>query len=445
MRYLSNAQIPSSPTLRNNSGSGSLRPVARSSEVDFDDIPSPRQRISISSSARAQPSGLSNTFTASQPDTDSDNEPLDHGSNFDVSGTTDLNGDLGPQDSPPRTPSPALQRSSPRRRSFIQIDQGFNSQEEEEEHRTEEQETEQLDEPPRIVKGKRKIRLKDVEDEELEVEEEIAQGLHDLEIEQSEEEEQTPPPPAKKKQRLIEEQEKPKNNETRKKMKENRGSIQFLGHVFNIHLTIAEPPRNGVRRSKRERYKPLEWWRGEKVVYGRTQSSGPILVPTIKEIIRIPAQKPLPLSHKRRGYSRARSKTADEKLTTAVHNPEEGWDDATDPFGEVYDLDKQALVVRRMCPALYFPVCAKVRFSGLAWTTNRLSLVKAANSDWLFEKVFGDSDFVAAGQLLIPPECRKPTKATKDNTYVKSIVSIAGTFLLIFEQDFLCNRGSREL
>lgn len=345
MRYLSNAQIPSSPTLRNNSGSGSLRPVARSSDVDFDDIPSPRQRISISSSARARPSGLSNTFTASQSDTDSDNEPLDHGSNFDVSGATDLNGDLGPQDPPPRTPSPALRRSSPRRRSFAQIDQGFNSQEEEEEHRTEGQETEQSDEPPKVVKEKRKIRLKDVEDEDLEVEEEIAQGLHDLEIEQSEEEEQTPPPPPRKKQRIIEEQEKPKKNETRKQRKENRGSIP-------VHLTIAEPPRNGVRRSKRERYKPLEWWRGEKVVYGRTQSSGPILVPTIKEIIRIPIQKPLPLSHKRRGYSRARSKTADEKLTTVVHNPEEGWDDATDPFGEVYDLDKQALVVRRMCPAL---------------------------------------------------------------------------------------------
>lgn len=96
-----------------------------------------------------------------------------------------------------------------------------------------------------------------------------------------------------------------------------------------------------------------------------------------------------------------------------------------------------------VCPTLSCPVRAKVRFSGLAWTTNRLSLVKAANSDWLFEKVFGDSDFVAAGQLLIPPECRKPTKATKDNTYVKSSTSILGTFLLIVEQDFLRNRGSR--
>ena len=344
MRYLSNAQIPSSPTLRNNSGSS--RPVARSSEVNFDDIPSPRSRTSVSGSAKARSSGLSKSFTAPQSglDSDSDNEPLHHGdydNNFDISGTTDLNGDFGPQDSPPQ--SPALQRSTPRRRSFTQIDQDLNDQEEEEEDQMKEQGTEQLEELPKILKGNQLFRLKDTEDEDLEVAEEITQGLHDLE---NEEEEQAPSPPPKKKQRVFEE--KPKKLEISKKKKENRGSTPIPLPCLSIHLTIIEPLQDGVRRSKRERYKPLEWWRGEKVVYGRTQSSGPILVPTIKEILRIPVKKPLSLGHKRRGYSRARSKTTDEKLTMAVYNPEEGWDDTTDPFGEVYDLDKQALVVRRV-------------------------------------------------------------------------------------------------
>lgn len=112
-------------------------------------------------------------------------------------------------------------------------------------------------------------------------------------------------------------------------------------------LKRASDIREGVRRSQRERFKPLEWWRGEKVVYGRTNNHGPILVPTIKEIRRIPSNPPQPLNHKKRGYHRGRSKTADEKAATAIYNPEEGWDDATDPFGEVYDMDKQALVVRR--------------------------------------------------------------------------------------------------
>ena len=42
----------------------------------------------------------------------------------------------------------------------------------------------------------------------------------------------------------------------------------------------------------------------------------------------------------------------------------------------------------------------------------------AANADWSFDKIFGDGDFLAAGQLVIPPNGRKPSKASKDNTYV---------------------------
>lgn len=45
----------------------------------------------------------------------------------------------------------------------------------------------------------------------------------------------------------------------------------------------------------------------------------------------------------------------------------------------------------------------------------------AANNDWSFQKVFGDGDFIAAGQLIIPPHGRKPSKGTKDNTYVSAI------------------------
>lgn len=91
------------------------------------------------------------------------------------------------------------------------------------------------------------------------------------------------------------------------------------------------------------------------MVYGRTGSSGPILVPTIKEIRRIPSEKPMPLGQKKRGYARARSKTADDKAASAVYNPEEGWDDETDPVGEVYDLDKQAIVVRRKRTVFHAP------------------------------------------------------------------------------------------
>jgi centromere protein C len=42
--------------------------------------------------------------------------------------------------------------------------------------------------------------------------------------------------------------------------------------------------------------------------------------------------------------------------------------------------------------------------------------------DWSYQKILWDADFIAAGQLVIPPKCRKPSKATKDNTYVRFFV-----------------------
>ena len=43
---------------------------------------------------------------------------------------------------------------------------------------------------------------------------------------------------------------------------------------------------------------------------------------------------------------------------------------------------------------------------------------QVGNNNWSFDKIFGDDEFIAAGQLIIPPKGRKPSKAAKDNTYV---------------------------
>jgi len=41
----------------------------------------------------------------------------------------------------------------------------------------------------------------------------------------------------------------------------------------------------------------------------------------------------------------------------------------------------------------------------------------STRDNWSFDKVFNDDDFIAAGQLVIPPKGRKPSKQAKDNTY----------------------------
>jgi len=65
---------------------------------------------------------------------------------------------------------------------------------------------------------------------------------------------------------------------------------------------------------------------------------------------------------------------------------------------------------------------------GIAFTANMVQPKAAANNDWFFQKVFGDGEFIAAGQLIIPPKGRKPSKGTKDNTYVRPFFSFCSRY-----------------
>lgn len=99
--------------------------------------------------------------------------------------------------------------------------------------------------------------------------------------------------------------------------------------------------------------KPLKWWLGERVVYGRRET-GITMVPVIKDVIRLPQEEPEPLGQKkRRGQSkpRSRSKSAapggNDEAELQKFNPEEDWDDSTDPQGIVLDFLSGKEVQRR--------------------------------------------------------------------------------------------------
>jgi hypothetical protein len=128
-----------------------------------------------------------------------------------------------------------------------------------------------------------------------------------------------------------------------------RFSLLFCVTVLTRSTALPEP--EGLRRGKRLRYEPLEWWRQEKVVYGRRES-GITLVPHIKEIRRIPKEVVAPLrkSFKRkRGSTAPRSKSVTEDIVEGhmVYNPEEGWDDDTEQQGIVVDFITKEEVKRR--------------------------------------------------------------------------------------------------
>ncbi|KAG6848207.1 hypothetical protein H0H93_002319 [Arthromyces matolae] len=376
-QYFANSRQPITPTPKRNASSS--RSVARTSDVDFDRIPSPH---STRKSTGPGPSRLSTSFRADDvedDDDDDDNEP-DHGY-----GGDDYD----------EAPGGSDEQNISHAQSFKDMDMDVDDEEQREQ--SDEEEPEEEPQPtPKRDKGKGRATLSDVpEERESDVEDEIAMGLEDVAEERYSDDEQPEPDPSprhKKKIKVLEDPPKPKQQRTTSRAKkENR------------------PQRDGVRKSAREHYAPLEWWRGEKRVYGRqAHSNGLVLVPPIKEIIRIPKEIPEPLGGKRK-RSRAKSKTVDDEIhykVIPVTNPEHGWDDETNNYCLLLDYDTKTEVDRR-----------------IGYRAKDILMADpVGHNRWSFMKAFGDADFIAAGVLEIPPGGKKPTKQTKDNTYVFYVI-----------------------
>ncbi|KAG5652126.1 hypothetical protein H0H81_006202 [Sphagnurus paluster] len=389
MQYFANSRQVVTPT---SSRHGSSRPVTRTSDIDFDQIPSPRSsRKSTGHSLGPGPSRLSHSFHAQDMDQDSDggdNHPNQEGSeDYDV-----------------RPPGGSGVHNSPAGPSFAAMDQDDDDDSDDVPEAGyddvpvgEEPEEEEPPPPAKPEKGKGKGRavLPNVPEEpESEVENEIAQSLADVNGQDfsdddhgAEEPHPEPSPRRKKKAKFAEEPPKPRR--ASKSKKENR--------VY----------REGVRKSAREHYKPLEYWRGEKLVYGRGERAGTglVLVPPIREIVRIPKEEPEPLGKRKRSRARSKSKALEEVKVVPITNPEEGWDDDTEPHCVVLDYETNEEVERR-----------------IAFTWKMLNPKQSATDEWKFQKVFGDADFIAGGVIILPPNTRKQTKQTKDNTYIFYVI-----------------------
>ncbi|KAF4615347.1 hypothetical protein D9613_002538 [Agrocybe pediades] len=454
-RQLMNIRPPSTPSTAGRHRS-SIRPVARTSDVDFDQIPSPRPLSSQQRSARngaAGPSSLRKSFApqGSPSASESDNEPAGDYSMANYDDTMDQSGfdDYGAQEDTERTP----------RQSNYSVQSNFSRIEEEEDEEEEEEEEEQEPEeeqPPREEstpispppsrsekpssrhekplsraekpisrndRNKKSSRQETPPYQEEQVEDEIAKGLEDVDMADSaEESEQEPQPPAKKVKGKPPSpaKKKPGPKTATRNKKENR------------------EPREGVRRSRRPHIAPLEYWRGEKLVYGRSNNmSGPVLVPPIKEVLRIPKEIPAPLGSKGAKRKRASTRPRSRSRTVAepdsdyvippalpVVNPEEGWDDGT----------------TSQCTVLHYTTKEEVE-RRIAWTAKMVSPRMSADHNWSFDKIFGDDDFIAAGQLVIPPGCRKPSKAAKDNTYVFYVIEGAINLKIHETSMVLCTGG----
>ncbi|KAI0822805.1 Mif2/CENP-C like-domain-containing protein [Trametes gibbosa] len=396
----------------------SSRPVQHTSDVDFDELPSPRAspsytaRKSLPHSSSVYPSvrsRLSHSTVAQEDEGDDYSDGID---------PPDFGGYDDTMDDGEDYPQEGLQTfrhgRTPRRTSFAQMDQDA----EEEAHV--EQEMDFGRSPSAKARGKQRadhVSPPPVPDDDMEPE--ISRGLQNIELEPINEGDIEPPI------RTIRQE---MGREVAIKNKERakpREKTRTRKNVILRELTPDDPNTDGVRRSKRMRYSPLDWWRLEKVVYGRRES-GTSLVPSIKEIHRIPQIKPEPLgAKKRKGGQRKKSRTAEpEAQQIIVYDPEDGWDDETDPYCNVLDYGEDGKESTRR----------------IAFTAKMLTPKAAAQGAFYFQKIFGDGDFLAAGQLIIPPHSTKPTKGTKDNTFVFYVIQGAIKFA-VHQSNFILATG----
>ncbi|KAJ7143199.1 Mif2/CENP-C like-domain-containing protein [Mycena crocata] len=366
-----NARQPNTPRIS--------RPISRTSEVDFDQVPSPAQRPQ--KSLLAGPSRL--TQSAQELlDQDEDEYERDDDDDDDFGGGFN---DYAPQE------------DSPQQVSFTEMDTRQDDDDEENES------------PVASPKNKGKGRA--VQDDADDMEDDIMRGMDDVDMEPASDEEPAQPSPPRK----SKEKPKPRSPIRSKLQKENRDVPE------------------GVRRSHRVTYPPLEWWRLEKVVFGRDPASGPILVPHIKEIIRIPKEPVVPLGKKGRARRRTTPAPAGKVVEKVIEkivevpvedtNPEEGWDDETETQAVVKDYVTKKDVTRRV-----------------AFTAKMFAPSPAANNEWLYQKIFGDGDFIASGQMVIPPKGRKPSKPTKDNTFIFLVLEGAVN-LKVYETSLIVASG----
>ncbi|KZT55090.1 hypothetical protein CALCODRAFT_361381 [Calocera cornea HHB12733] len=258
---------------------------------------------------------------------------------------------------------------------------------------------------------------------------------------EEEREEGTPSPPPKKQGR-------PRKGEGVKELAmrrraeragKSRSYERGVSEVIDVHAEGEGHyyDEQGRRRNARVRYGPLEYWRNEKVVYGRRQS-GVAVVPVIKQIIKVAPDpvRPVGGTHKRPHKRKSVDDNGDDddaplvkrKRSESVYHdaeepPEKGWDKQTDPLGVVIEYVTKNEVERR-----------------IAFTESMIEPREAANARFKFQKIFGDGEFLAAGMLSIPIGETKPAKSSKDNSYVFYVIQGA-VKVQIYRTSFLISVG----
>lgn len=170
---------------------------------------------------------------------------------------------------------------------------------------------------------------------------------------------------------------------------------------------------SGVRRGQRQRLPRLAHWRGEKVVYGRSETpEGNLTVLGMVDVVRVPPDniEPLTKGRGRRPQSRrikSESVPPGQSGLSGAGVQEEEWDSKTSSHGIVYSYTKETECRRKVASTRRMQKAERPESSA------------ETNAPFQFQRLFKEADFSASGLLFIPVGATKPTKQSKDNSYVR--------------------------
>ncbi|KAG8959836.1 hypothetical protein FRC05_007309 [Tulasnella sp. 425] len=190
---------------------------------------------------------------------------------------------------------------------------------------------------------------------------------YDDEPQQEEEEEPEPEEsPRSKRARLAQEKTekgKEKAKQKREPLRQKDPNAQPEKTRRNFEPQSDDDDDTGLRRGKRQRYAPLQWWRGEHAVVRRPRPDEPPVL--ISEIVRIPEAQPEPLSkkHRRRGTTKPPScrneRNNSKQAEVWVESPDEGWDTETEQNAMVIDYDTKQEMENDMVCEIHGLACVK--------------------------------------------------------------------------------------
>lgn len=210
--------------------------------------------------------------------------------------------------------------------------------------------------------------------------------------------------------------------------------------LYWVLAAADEENTDSYLRTKRERRKPLEYWRGERPVLTRKVEADGNLAPTyvVAEWLEVPKEEPEPLAARRvkTGKGRGRSASVKPNLGRITEEGEDysHWDDGTEASGVVLDSISKTDVLRsesaRPClraPNAFVSADHRSTLSALraeiAVTSKMVRLATVFNATFQYEKIFGEQDFFAAGVFKIEVGGEKTAKDSRDNCYVFYVIN----------------------